>query len=122
MGWAHAATLVRIYLWRLIAVIATLVVGLIGLFFALWALVFSEMVLWAVVTGVLRGTDFRENTGDWTVLRATDPEEFWSLVGFYTPVSIVSWLIALALIWPVAICLRKLCSKVTLARKREPSS
>ena len=90
------------FLRRFIAVIVTVLIGPIGLFFAMLALAFFKKVLSAVWTGVFVQQDLRENTGDSTILRTTDPDLFWGQVEFYTVVSVVLCLIAVTIFLPRA--------------------
>ena len=91
---------------RIVTVITMLLVGSIGLFFALGALGSLGMVLKALWTGVFERADFRENTGDVRIFRVADPDWFWGNVGFYTFVSVVLGFMAGAIICPLAACLR----------------
>ena len=91
---------------RFIAVIVTLLIGPVGLFFATLALAFFKKVLAAVWTGVFVQQDLRENSGDATILRATDSDLFWSQVEFYTVVSVVFCLIAVTIILPLVIYIK----------------
>jgi hypothetical protein len=65
------------------------------------------MVLSALWTGVFERPDFRENTGDVRIFRATDADWFWSNVEFYALASVVFCLIAVAIILPLAIYLKR---------------
>ena len=111
---AVIATLLR----RFMAVIAMLLIGSIGLFFAMKALSFSGMVLSAVWTGVFQRPDFREDTGDVRILRASDPDWFWGNVEFYTFVSVVFLLIAVPIILPLVIYIKH-CFRTLFSNARE---
>jgi small-conductance mechanosensitive channel len=93
------------YLRRIVALIAMLLIGPIGVLFAMGALGSLLTVLKAVWTGVLERPDFREETGDVRILRTATPEWFWDNVTFYTFVFVVLALIAVAIIWPLTRCL-----------------
>ena len=87
------------YLRRIGALITMLLIGPIGLLFAVGALGSLGMVLKAVSTGVFERPDFREETGDVRISRTATPEWFWDNVTFYTFVSVVLASIAAAIIW-----------------------
>ena len=87
---------------QFIAWTAALVTGLPGIFSGLLALNFSRIVLSAVWTSVLERPDFREETGDVRIFRATDPDWFWGNVEFYSILSIVLWMTAMVLVFPLA--------------------
>ncbi len=91
---------------RFIAVIATLLIGPLGLFFAMLALGFGRTVVSALWTGVFVGSDLREGTGDYRILRTTDPALFWDQVEFYTVVSVVFCFIAMIIILPLVIYIK----------------
>jgi ABC-type sugar transport system permease subunit len=84
-------------------ILAILLLGPIGVFFAIQALYFSKMVSSALWYGILERPDFREGTGDVRIVKITDPDWFWSNVEFYTLVSIISVSIAVAVLLPLAI-------------------
>jgi hypothetical protein len=94
------------YWRRILTVIAMLLTGSIGLFIAMAALGCLGMVLNALWTGVFERPDFRENMGDVRILRATDPEWFWSNVAFYTYISVELGVMGGAITLPLAVCLK----------------
>jgi hypothetical protein len=96
---------------RLLAVIAILIVGSIGLLLALLALGFLIDVLSALWTGVFERPDYRENTGDVRIVRATDPDWYWSNVQFYTGVSFLLGSTAMPILWLLTLGIREFFRK-----------
>jgi hypothetical protein len=84
-------------------ILARLLVGLIGAFFAVQGFYFSKMASSALWYGVFERPDFRENTGDVRIVKITDPDWFWSNVEFYAVVGCICVLIAVAILLPLAI-------------------
>jgi hypothetical protein len=92
---------------RLLAVIAILIVGSIGLLLALLALGFLIDVLSALWTGVFERPDYRENTGDVRIVRATDPDWYWSNVQVYACLSFVLGSTAVPILWLLTLGIRE---------------
>jgi hypothetical protein len=84
-----------------------LLIGPIGSYFAFLAFYFSKMVTSALRCGVFERPDFREDTGDVRIVKTIDSDWFWSNVEFYTVVSIICVSIAIAILVPLAIYIKK---------------
>lgn len=65
-----------------------------------------KLVSSALWYGVFERPDFREDTGDVRIVKAIDPDWFWSNVEFYAFVSIICVVIAVAILLPLVIAIR----------------
>jgi hypothetical protein len=92
---------------RIKPILVAIIVAPIGWVFASYAFLFSRMVLSALWMGVLERPDFRENTGDVRIVRATDPDWFWSNIEFYSFLSLIFCLIAAIIAVPLTIYLKR---------------
>jgi hypothetical protein len=65
------------------------------------------MVLKALWTGAFERPDFREDTGDVTILRSEQPGDFWNNVTFYAVMALLLLSFSLAFFYPLATYLRR---------------
>jgi hypothetical protein len=94
-------------LGRLISLTPMLIVGLIGLFFALSGLGIARSIVSALLTGVFVRQDELGATGEVRISRATDPIWFWDNLKAWSLVAFVLTLIGLSILLPVTVCMRQ---------------
>ena len=99
--WPAPRSTDHLYLRRVVAVIAMLLIGPIGLVFAFAAFADLKMVVPALWTGVFRRPDFLEGTGDVIICRTERPGDFWNQVTFYAVIGAVLGSLALVINLPL---------------------
>jgi len=114
-GWPEGdvpAKTYYLYLHRVVAVMAMLLIGPVGLIFALSAFGPLAMVLKALWTGVFERPDFLGDTGDVTILRSEQPGDFWNNVTFYAVIALLLLSFSLGFFYPLVTYLRRVLRKL----------
>src|SRR5262245_48254483 len=99
--WPAPRSTDHLYLRRVVAAIAILLIGPIGLVFAFGAFAQLIRVLDALWTGVFQRPDFREDTGDVIIWRTERPGDFWNQVTFYAVIGAALGSLALVINLPL---------------------